>query len=199
MPASEDSKGGRTRQRVLDAARARFAAVGYERATIRDIAVAADVDKSSVMKYFGNKENLFRECVRWEIPIGELTTTDPASSAKNYLRAMLSAWAQEPNTPMAVLLRTSMTSETAANLLRHHMTSASVDAIERHIDGAHARLRAALFAAVMMGIASGRYLIKLPDLAEADLDDVIESAAPLVAALTATPPTADGAPARTRR
>lgn len=183
IPASEDSKGARTRQRVLDAARARFAAVGFERATIRDIAKHARVDKSSVMKYFGSKENLFRECARWEIPIAQLTTTDAEDSARNYLQSMLTAWAETPDTPMAMLLRTSMTSEVAAELLRRHMTAASVDVMERRIDGPDARLRAALFAAVMMGIASARHLIKLPDLADADLDDVVRAAAPIIAAL----------------
>ena len=60
LPAAE-RKGQRTRRRILETARAVFAEVGYERATIRGIAAAAEVDKSSIIKYFGTKEALFRE------------------------------------------------------------------------------------------------------------------------------------------
>jgi AcrR family transcriptional regulator len=45
-----ERKGERTRRRILEAARRVFADLGYERATIRGIAAAADVDKSSVIQ-----------------------------------------------------------------------------------------------------------------------------------------------------
>ncbi|MFD6811748.1 helix-turn-helix domain-containing protein, partial [Streptomyces anthocyanicus] len=48
-----------TRAAILEAARERFAADGYERATIRAIARDAGIDPSLVMRYFGNKEGLF--------------------------------------------------------------------------------------------------------------------------------------------
>src|SRR4051794_27914316 len=107
--ASAQRKGQRTRRRILDAARGVFADVGYERATIRGIAVAAGVDKSSVIQYFGSKQDLFREAVHWDIPVAELTSSDPAETAANYARSMLAAWAADPVSPMAVLLRASMT------------------------------------------------------------------------------------------
>ena len=74
--AGGERKGLRTRRRILDAARGVFAEVGYERATIRGIAAAAGVDKSSVIQYFGTKQALFREAVHWDIPIAELTSDD---------------------------------------------------------------------------------------------------------------------------
>lgn len=48
-----------TRDAILAAARVRFAADGYERATIRAIAREAGIDPSMVMRYYGNKEGLF--------------------------------------------------------------------------------------------------------------------------------------------
>ena len=53
-----------TRARILRAARAEFAAVGYQRATIRGIAAGADIDPSLVMRYFGSKAELFDAIVR---------------------------------------------------------------------------------------------------------------------------------------
>lgn len=178
-------KGERTRQRILEVARRRFAEVGYDSATIRDIAELAEVNKSSVIKYFGSKQDLFREVVHFDIPIDELTTPDPTRTVENYLRTMLDGWAATPDTPMSVMLRTSMTSDYAAELLRSHVTTASVDPVAAHMDRPDARVRASLFAAIMIGIASGRYLLRIPDLAEADLEDVLEIAIPVIRDLIA--------------
>ncbi|WP_433854623.1 TetR family transcriptional regulator [Streptomyces kronopolitis] len=183
--ALPERKGERTRRRILAAARRRFAEVGYERATIRAIAAEAEVDKSSVIQYFGSKQELFREAVRWRLPPDALTTGDPGQVVENRLRGMLDHWAADQDTPMAVLLRTSMTSEEAAELLRRHVTTEVTDHLAAAIDGPEARLRAALFGAMMMGIASQRHLLHLPDLAEADVEDIVRLAAPLLRGLIA--------------
>lgn len=177
------AKGLRARKRILAAARRCFAEVGYERSSLRMIAAEADSDKSSIVKYFGSKDGLFREAVRWTIPIDELTDADAATSAENYLRSMLSAWARDPHSPMAVLLRAGMTSEEAARLLRSHMTAQSAAQVRDHMEGPDADLRAALFSAMMMGIAAGRHVLRLPGLEEADLEDVVRAASPAVRTL----------------
>lgn len=186
------AKGLRARRRILAAARKCFAEVGYEKATLRMIAAEADSDKSSVVKYFGNKDQLFRESVYWTIPINDLSTGEAGGSAENYLRAMLSAWAKDPHSPMAVLLRASMTSEDAAEILRSHITTQSVEQVLQRMEGPDAELRAGLFAAMMMGIASGRHLLRLPGLAEADLSDVLRVAAPAIRALITEKQGSDG-------
>jgi AcrR family transcriptional regulator len=178
-----ERKGERTKRRILDAARRVFAEFGYERATIRGIAAAAEVDKSSVLQYFGTKQQLFREAVHWHIPVRELTTDDPAQSVDNYLRAMLSSWAADPDSPMAVLLRASMTSDEAAEILREHITAEAVDPVAATITAPDARLRAALAGAMMMGIAAQRYMLRMPALVDADLDDILRVAAPAMRAV----------------
>ncbi|MFI8794337.1 TetR family transcriptional regulator [Streptomyces sp. NPDC055105] len=178
-------KGERTRRRILEAARRKFGEVGYERATIRAIAAEADVDKSSVMQYFGSKDDLFREAVRWDIPIAELTSDDPAETVENYLRGMLGAWAADPDSPMAVLLRASMTSEEAAELLRSHVTAQGVEPVAATVTAGDARLRAALSSAMMMGIASQRYLLRMPDLAAAETEDILRIVVPVFRSLIA--------------
>ena len=96
---------------------------------------------------------------------------------------MLAAWASDPNSPMAVLLRTSLTSEDAAEILRSHITSQAVDSLAATIDSPDARLRAALVGAVLMGIASQRYLLRMPDLADADVEDILRLVTPLLRTL----------------
>lgn len=183
-----ESKGQRTRRRILDAARAVFADAGYERATIRGIAAAAGVDKSSVMQYFGSKQQLFREAVHWTIPIAAVIAADPDHVAENLARGMFAAWTAEPNSPMTVLLRASMTSADAAELLRTHITAQFIDTLADTIDAPDARLRAALFGALLMGVASQRYLLHMPDLSEAAEDDVLALIDPLLRALISPEP-----------
>ncbi|MBB5783062.1 TetR/AcrR family transcriptional regulator [Nonomuraea jabiensis] len=185
-----ERKGERTRRRILEAGRRVFGEVGYDRATIRAIAAEAQVDKSSVIQYFGTKEQLFRAALDLRIDVDALTVDgDPAASAESYLRAMLERWAAD--SPMAVLLRTSLTSEEAADLLRRHITAEAIDRIALHVEGPDPRLRAALAGAVMFGITFHRHLLRTPDLAGAPLDDVLRLAVPLIRDLLAPPPTKD--------
>ncbi|MFE4758502.1 TetR family transcriptional regulator [Streptomyces mirabilis] len=173
-------KGERTRRRILDAARRKFAEVGYKRATIRAIAAEADVDKSSVIQHVGSKDGLFREAVHWTIPFAELTTDDPGQSVENYPRGMFEVWTADPHTPMAVLLRTSMTCEDAAELWRERVTTESIEPIAATVTADNARLRAALSSAMVTGIASQRYLLGMPDLATADVEDILHLIVPRV-------------------
>nr|WP_308206373.1 TetR family transcriptional regulator [Mycolicibacterium novocastrense] len=168
---------------MLETARSVFAEVGYERATIRTIAATAGVDKSSIIKYFGTKQDLFHEAVYWEIPAADLTTEDAAGTVENYARAMLTAWAADPNSPMAVLLRTSMTSEAAADILRKHITAQAIDTLSATVDAPDARLRTALVGAVLMGIASQRFILHMPDLVDADIEDILKLIAPMLKSL----------------
>lgn len=180
--SAAERKGQRTRRRILEAAREIFAEVGYDRATIRAIAAVAGADKSSVIKYFGTKEALFQEAVHWDIPVTDLNTIGVATTAE-LTRGMLTAWASDPNSPMAVLLRTSMTSEVAADILRKHITEDAIDSMAPTIDAPNGRLRAALASAMLMGIASHRYVLQLPDLADVDMDEILELVAPLLQSL----------------
>lgn len=173
-------KGQRTRRRILDAARRVFADVGYERATIRGIAEAAGVDKSSVTQYFGTKQQLFRESVTWTVPVADVVAKDPDRAAENLARGMFRAWAANPDSPMAVLLRTSMTSDDAAELLRTHITDDTIPDIAAAINAPDARLRAALFGAMLMGITSQRFLLEMPDLATVDTEDIMAIIGPLL-------------------
>jgi len=160
-----------------------FAEVGYERATIRAIAAAADVDKSSVIQHFGTKQELFREAVHWDIPLAEIIADDPTTTTDNLVRGMLAAWAADPNSPMAVLLRTSMTSEDAAEILRTRITAQYLATMAATIEAPDARLRAALAGAMLMGIVSQRHILKMPDLEHADIEDILRLITPLVSTL----------------
>ena len=59
-------RGSRARERerqLLDAARAQFAARGYARVTMDEVAAAVGVTKPLLYTYFGNKEQLYLACM----------------------------------------------------------------------------------------------------------------------------------------
>ena len=56
----ERSDGKATRETLLEAAEAEFAACGYEAASTRRICARAGVNVALVNRYFGSKENLYR-------------------------------------------------------------------------------------------------------------------------------------------
>jgi AcrR family transcriptional regulator len=174
-----ERKGQRTQRRILEAARRVFGDVGYELATVRGIAAIAGVDKSSVLQYFGTKQKLFREAVAWTVPTEDSDYDDPGDAAEALSRRMLATWAADPNSPIAVLLRTSMTSNEAAELLREHITDAT-GSLASMIDAPDARLRIAVLGAMLMGIASQRYLVGMPDFVGVDTDEILALIGPLV-------------------
>ena len=61
--AAAGTKGDRTRQRVLEIAVQRFAADGYRRTSVSDIARDADLTPAAVYAYFAGKEGLFQAAV----------------------------------------------------------------------------------------------------------------------------------------
>ncbi|WP_157411462.1 hypothetical protein [Actinoplanes rectilineatus] len=60
-----------------------------------------------------------------------------------------------------------------------------VDAIAATVDDPEAHLRASLAGAMMMGIAAQRYLLRMPHIADAGLEDVLRLAEPAIRAVIA--------------
>jgi AcrR family transcriptional regulator len=92
LPRAERRR--RTEGRILDAARALFAEVGFERATIRAVARAAEVDPALVMQYFGSKQELFRQAVRVAMMRSMLTHPEAAASAREVLAGQIDRLAE---------------------------------------------------------------------------------------------------------
>src|SRR3989475_9204319 len=69
---------GRTREKILAAARSQFAKSGFESTTIRGIAAGAHVDPKLVLHYFESKEGIFQAAM--DFPF------DPAQAIPELLR-----------------------------------------------------------------------------------------------------------------
>ncbi|MDF3146740.1 MULTISPECIES: TetR family transcriptional regulator [unclassified Streptomyces] len=168
-----------TRTAILDAARERFAADGYERATIRAIAKDANIDPSMVMRYFGNKEGLFAAAVAIDLKL-----PDPASLPRDEVgRALvthfLAMW--EENEVLTALLRVGATNQAGAERMRGIFGEQLLPLARRVCpDPEQASARAALASSQLLGLALTRYVLRFPPAVALAPEEVVAWLAPTV-------------------
>jgi len=179
-----------TRAAILTAARERFAADGYERATIRAIAADAGIDPTMVMRYYGNKEKLFAAAAQIDLRLPDLTGVPRDQVGTLLARHFLERW--EHDETMAALLRAAATNEGASHRMREMFATQLVPVVAVACpDPAHAPARAALVSSQVLGAALCRYILRLEPLVTMPADDVIAWLGPtLQRYLTATGPAA---------
>jgi AcrR family transcriptional regulator len=134
-----------TREAILAAARSRFGDYGYDGATIRGIAADAGVDAALVHHFFGTKERLFAAAMRLPVNPGDLLTAALAPGARepgqglgeHLVRTVLGAWeVTEMRSTFLGLLRSAVTSEQAAGMMREFATEAILSRIAGAVQAA---------------------------------------------------------------
>jgi AcrR family transcriptional regulator len=152
-----------TKAAILAAARERFAADGYERATIRAIAADAAIDPAMVMRYFGNKEKLFAAAAHFDLQLPDLSAHPRNAIGAALVEHFLTRW--ESDDTLVALLRASMTNEVAAARMRA-IFGAQVAPIVGALSGdpARAATRVALVSSQVLGFALCRYVLRVPPL-----------------------------------
>jgi AcrR family transcriptional regulator len=175
-----------TREAILAAAGQAFAERGFDSATVRQIATAAEVDPALVHHYFGTKEQLFLATVQVPINPQEFIPSIIAGGkdnlGENLLRTFLRVWDSPVGTAGAALLRSAMSGEWTARLLREFLITQILRRVIRQLDldPAEAPLRTALVASQVAGLAMMRYIIKLEPLASAPPETIIAAVAPTI-------------------
>ncbi len=186
-----------TREAILAAARKQFGDRGYDGATIRGIAADAGVDAALVHHFYGSKERLFAAAMQLPLVPGELVAAALSPQARepgrgvgeHMMRTVVGAWdVAEMRSTFLGLLRSAVTSEQAAAMLREFATEAILARIAEAAraggadggpaDQADAQLRAALVASQVLGLALVRYVLQIPPLATAGADDLAAAIGP---------------------
>jgi AcrR family transcriptional regulator len=176
--------GGDRRTAILSAAREQFAATGYAAASVRGIARQAGVDPALVHHYFGTKEQVFVAAMQLPFQPGEMLPQvlagDPEGMGERLVRLFLGAWdSPEFRAPMLGMLRSAMTGEQGAAMLREFVGSALIGRVAEAV-GPVDPLRVQAAAAQMVGVVILRHVIRLEPLASASVDDVVALIAPAV-------------------
>ncbi|WP_407636956.1 TetR/AcrR family transcriptional regulator [Hamadaea tsunoensis] len=175
-----------TRETILSAARDAFAEKGFDGATVRAIATAAAVDPALVHHYFGTKEQLFLAAMRIPVDPAEIIPVvvggGPDNAGENLIRMFLKMWDSPFGSAGTALVRSAVSSEWTARLLREFLVTQLLRRITRElgVDPAEAPLRGALVASQIAGLAMTRYIIKLEPIASAAPELLIAAMGPTI-------------------
>ncbi|MDH4565627.1 TetR/AcrR family transcriptional regulator [Pseudomonas sp. BN414] len=174
-----------TRQKVLDAARVRFASAGYTRTTIRLVAADAGVDVAQVMQFFRSKDELFAAVMA--IPesalqrFGALYEGPDEYLGERLVRAYLTAWEgiAEESGPLMATLRGAFVNDQARNQLRGFIQSRLLAGTSERLSS-DAMLRAGLASSLLVGLIVGRRVFGVPVLVAAESEELVKVMAPAI-------------------
>jgi len=153
----------RTRQAILTAARASFAANGFERTTMRGVAKEAGCDPAMIVRYFKTKRALFEAAI--DLPLEQLSIPKAGHSAAlaPLIKTFLEVW--DRDLTFVSLLRASATDEDAAITMREFFEQRVRGRLSAWTDGSDQR--GSMMGAMLLGIAWARYVVRLDYIADA--------------------------------
>lgn len=173
------------RERIVDAAVDEFAEFGYDAATMRGIAARAGVDSALVHHYFGTKADLFSETVgaplRPDVDIPAMLDAPREHLGESIVRYVLEAW-ERPDVRKRgeLLLRSAIGNRLTTPLLAGFLSRELIGRIATALDVDDAELRAGLVASQVAGLLVARYVLRLPAVASASVDELVARVGPTV-------------------
>ncbi|MGC4875190.1 TetR family transcriptional regulator [Micromonospora sp. DT43] len=175
-----------TRESILDAARAAFAERGFDAAPIRGIAAAAGVDPALVHHYFGSKDQLFLAAMNFPVDPGAVLpgvlAGDRDGVGERLVRTFVGIWDSPAGSAGVALLRSAVSNEWTARLLREFITTQVLRRVldQLDVDPAELPLRGSLVATQLVGLAMIRYVVRMEPVASADPDTLVAAIGPTI-------------------
>lgn len=191
-PRGRRPAGADTRGAIVDAARGLFGTQGYAGVSMRGVARAADVDPALVHHYFESKTALFLATM--ESPV------DPAARVREVLdagpidelgsrivRMVLISWdPPDSRARVRVMLRGVLEHPAGVRAFREFLATAVLAPIGRRLqelgvpDTVSLERRTSLVGSQLLGLIMARYVLELPDVAEASVDELVEQLGPTI-------------------
>jgi AcrR family transcriptional regulator len=184
--------GQESKRKILAAARASFAANGYQRTTIRSIATEAEVDPSMIHYFFGRKDQLFAATMNLadspREPISNLLAAGLDGLGVRLVRRFLEVWdAAERVEPLLIMARATNGTDASASMLREYIDQEFTAQLVVALDKPDAALRCDLVCAQLLGVAVARYSMKQEPLASADHDTLVAWLGPILQRILTDP------------
>ena len=163
-----------TRAAILRSARKAFAAAGYDRAGVREIAADAGVTAMMVRHYFGSKEQLFEAAVADAMDTPQIMRRDVLGAddlAHELAKALVTntAGGHPPLDGFLIIVR-SIANPRAAEICRLQIERYHQRQLGEALAGDDARQRAAMALSIVAGFQIMRQLIQLSPLVDAPED-----------------------------
>jgi AcrR family transcriptional regulator len=174
-----------TRGEILAAARDEFGERAYDGASMRGIAARAGVDPALIHHYFGTKERLFLDAMDIPFAPSEVAATIVSGPIEGIgeraVRMFLTIWSDPvKRAPFLALLRSAMTSEIAAALLRQFVRRTILQRVVGQLDIPDRELRAETALSQLIGLALVRYVVKVEPLASVSDDELVALVGPVI-------------------
>ncbi|HXQ60218.1 MAG TPA: TetR family transcriptional regulator [Acidimicrobiales bacterium] len=177
-----------TRAEIVAAARAAFAELGYERASIRGIARRASVDPALVHHYFADKSELYIETMH--LPIdphqvqAEVVEGAGGFSGERLVERFLAQWEMQSagadSTSFVTLAQAVTASPQTADAMREFLNERLTFHGFAGEDDDTQRRRRALVSSQLIGVAWNRYVMRLEPMASADRRDIARWVGPTI-------------------
>ena len=172
----------RTRETIIDAARAEFLEHGYTATTIRSVARRAEVDPALIYHYFTDKPTLYTSTLDLPVDPRQILNdvrAGPASPGGRLVAGFLAQWETGPGQPgqsFVNMVQAMSSSPQAARSIREFL----IDRVWAQLGDADeaARWRTVLISSELVGLAWSRYIVGAEPLASASLQEVAERVGP---------------------
>lgn len=166
------------------AARTAFAARGYDAVSIRAIARNANVDPALVHRFFGSKESVFVAAMQLPITPSRLVPAilapGPEQLGERVVETLLTVYDNTSAAqPFQAFLRAAVTNEQAAKMLREFLITEILGRVAAAAPD-QPELRSALAATQILGLVMTRYVVRVPQIAEAERSHLAACVGPTV-------------------
>ncbi len=174
----------RTREEILQAARAAFAARGYDAVSIRAIARDAHVDPALVHRFFGSKESVFVAAMQLPVQPSRLVPAiladGPDGLGERIVETLLTLYDNTAaSAPFQAFLKAAVTNEQAATMLREFLTTEILGRVAAAAPD-QPDLRAALAASQILGLIMARYIVCVPQIVDAERSHLASCVGPTI-------------------
>jgi len=159
-----------TRTRLLEAARELFLSHGYSGVGLREVAAKAGVDVTLVRRYFGSKQRLFTEATDVSENTEEIRGAADEAVGEQLIARVLGA-RRDVDAPLFALLRSSGDPSVVARL-NAQLEAGLTRNLAKRITADHARIRADMVTALLLGIGVQRVLLEKKPMASARDADI---------------------------
>jgi AcrR family transcriptional regulator len=155
------------------------------RTTVRGVAAAAGVAPEVVSRYWGSKEKLFAAAMRLPFDpataVPEIVAPGLDGMGERLVRFTLDTLGDEDSRQdLIALFKAGASTGKAASSLQAFFEQSVVDRLARTIGVPDARLRVALIASYLVGVAVSRFVTKMEPLASMSEDELVRIVSPTV-------------------
>lgn len=172
-----------TRDAIQAAAREQFARQGYDRTSMRSVALAAGVDPTLVSHFFGSKQRLFAEVM--QLPFDPAVVLPPILAGDRAgigtrLAGFIVGVLQSPEgkARMTGLIRAAASEDAAAVVVRERVSRDILAPLAAGLGSDQPELRGSLAASQLVGLVMARHVVGIEPLASLPPERVAALIAP---------------------